>query len=86
MKLCKENLWEEEDDRDDRAFLKLEKEIWKEMLPHGAELLEAEEEEVQEVEEEGNRVGEGKILIENADINNDNQDSVSDMPVGLDET
>ena len=56
------------------------------MFPHGAELLEAEEEEEQEVEEEGNRVGEGKIVIENADRNNDNQDSGSDMSVGLDKT
>ena len=51
MKRRKDNSWEEEDNRDDRAFLKLEKEIWKEMFPHSAELSEAGEEEEEEVEE-----------------------------------
>ena len=44
IKLRKENLWEEEHDQDDRAFLKLEKEILKEMFPHSSDILEAEEE------------------------------------------
>ena len=52
MKRWKEKSWEEEDERDDRAFLKLKKEIWKEMFPHSAEILEAEEEYQEEVEEE----------------------------------
>ena len=45
MKLWRDNLWEYKDGQDDRAFLKLEKDICKEKFAHITKILEAEEEE-----------------------------------------
>ena len=42
MKQRKEKLWGEEYERDGRALLKLDKEPWKEMFPHSADILKAE--------------------------------------------
>ena len=50
MKQWKDNSWEEEDGRDDRASFKLEKKIWKEMFPHIAKILKAQEEQDEDVE------------------------------------
>ena len=44
-KIWKGSLWEDDNNRDNRAFLKLEKEIWREIFPHSAEILESEKEE-----------------------------------------
>ena len=63
MKRRKDNSWEEEDNRDDRAFLKLEKEILKEMFPHSATIFEAEKEDEEEVGEEKKRAGGGAIVL-----------------------
>jgi hypothetical protein len=51
MKRWKDKSWEEKDERDDREFLELEMEIYKEMFPHSAQLLFEEEEEEEEKEE-----------------------------------
>ena len=85
MKQWKDNSWEEQDDQDDIAFLKLGKEIWKEFFSHSAQMLEAQEEEEQEVEEEQEMVGGGAIVLYDAYGNNDDEDGGSDMLVGLDE-
>ena len=60
----------------------------KEILPHSAEILEAEEEEEQEeeVKEEQQRGGGGVIMLVNFDGNNYDEDGGSDMLIGLDET
>ena len=86
MKRRKDNSWEEEDNRDDRAFLKLEKEILKEMFPHSSDILEAEEEQVKEFEEKYERGGGSAILIENSCGKNYDENGGTDMLVNLDKT
>ena len=44
--------WNENDDRDDREFLSVERKIYKEMYPHGTRMLEEEEAEEETEEEE----------------------------------
>ena len=55
MERHSKNDWDEKDNRDDIAFLEIEKEIWKEQFPHRANHLNDEndsEEELEEDEEE----------------------------------
>ena len=46
------NEWDEKDNRDDIAFLEIEKEIWKEQFPHRANHLDDEDGSEEEGEEE----------------------------------
>ena len=45
MERHKNDNWEEKDNCEDNRFLEIEKEIWKEMLPHHSKELESELEE-----------------------------------------
>ena len=56
------------------------------MFPQSVNLLEAQEEKEEKVEEEQGRGGGGAIMLDNANLNNYDEDGGSDMLVGLDET
>ena len=58
------------------------------MFSHSAEILETEEneEEEEQSEEEEEREGGGLIVLENANVNNDDEYGVSYILVGLGET
>ena len=49
MQRWKDNDWDEKDDRDDKEFLDVEKEIWMEMFPDSVHLLH--EDEIEEEED-----------------------------------
>ena len=52
MERHSKNEWDEKDNRDDIAFLEIEKEIWKEQFPHRANHLNDENDSEEELEEE----------------------------------
>ena len=80
MKRSRDNSWKENDERDDNTFLEIEKNIYKSMNPHSAEFLEdgenSEEEFNDNIEENGDKEGDGGVDKEIENETNENEENI----------
>ena len=78
MERHSKNEWDEKDNRDDIAFLEIEKEIWKEQFPHRANHLDDEDGSEEEGEEEEEVESEEEEVLDDESTSSSSSSNSSD--------